>query len=79
MSLACYFLHAGFLLDLFFHPEHGGNMFLRNTYRFTFNGLHEVISQNMRFFILLIFYFNLLNTYIGIFTEALIVAQVLKI
>jgi hypothetical protein len=27
---ACYLLHAGFLLDLFFDPEDGGNMFPRN-------------------------------------------------
>jgi hypothetical protein len=27
---ACYFLHAAFLLGLFFDPEKGGNMFLRN-------------------------------------------------
>jgi hypothetical protein len=27
---ACYLLHAGFLLGLFFGPENGGDMFLRN-------------------------------------------------
>jgi hypothetical protein len=27
---ACYLLHAGFLLDLFFDPKDGGDMFLRN-------------------------------------------------
>jgi hypothetical protein len=26
----CYLLHVGFLLGLFFDPEDGGNMFLRN-------------------------------------------------
>jgi hypothetical protein len=27
---ACYLLHAGFLLILFFNPEDGGVMFLQN-------------------------------------------------
>jgi hypothetical protein len=27
---ASYLLHAGFLLGLFFYPEDGGDMFLRN-------------------------------------------------
>jgi hypothetical protein len=27
---ACYMLHAGFLLGLFFHPEDGGNLLLQN-------------------------------------------------
>jgi hypothetical protein len=27
---ACHLLHAGFLLDLFFDPEDGGEMFFRN-------------------------------------------------
>jgi hypothetical protein len=26
----CYLLHVGFLLGLFFEPEDGGDMFLRN-------------------------------------------------
>jgi hypothetical protein len=26
----CYLLHAGFLLSLFFDPEDGGEIFLRN-------------------------------------------------
>jgi hypothetical protein len=29
-SAVCYLLHAGFLLGLYFDPENGGNMFLRN-------------------------------------------------
>jgi hypothetical protein len=29
-SSACYLLHAEFLRGLFFHPEDGGDMFLRN-------------------------------------------------
>jgi hypothetical protein len=29
-SSACYLLHAGFLLDLLFDPEDGGDMFLQN-------------------------------------------------
>jgi hypothetical protein len=28
-SSACYLFHAGSLLDLFFDPEDGGDMFLR--------------------------------------------------
>jgi hypothetical protein len=31
--LACYLLHAGFLLRLFFDPEDGGKMFLQNVYQ----------------------------------------------
>jgi hypothetical protein len=27
---ACYLLHTGFLLGLFFNPEDGGDMFLQN-------------------------------------------------
>jgi hypothetical protein len=27
---ACYLIHAGFLLGLFFDPEDGSDMFLRN-------------------------------------------------
>jgi hypothetical protein len=30
ISQGCYLLHGGFLLDLFFYPEDGGNIFLRN-------------------------------------------------
>jgi hypothetical protein len=29
-ALARYMIHVGFLLDLFFHLEDGGDMFLRN-------------------------------------------------
>jgi hypothetical protein len=29
-SSACYLLHAGFLLGLFFDPKDGGSMFLQN-------------------------------------------------
>jgi hypothetical protein len=38
--------HAGILLSLFFDPEDGGDMFLRN-FGFTFNGLQGVISQKL--------------------------------
>jgi hypothetical protein len=30
---ACYLIHAGFFLGLFFDPEDGGNIFLRNVCR----------------------------------------------
>jgi hypothetical protein len=36
--------HAGFFLSLFFNPEDGGDIFLRNV------GLHGVISQKMVLF-----------------------------
>jgi hypothetical protein len=29
-ELGCYILHAGFLICLFFDPDDGGDMFLRN-------------------------------------------------
>jgi hypothetical protein len=29
-SCACYLLHLGFLLDLFYYPEGGGDVFLGN-------------------------------------------------
>jgi hypothetical protein len=41
-KLVIYF-HAGFLLNLFFFTEDGGDMFLRNVV--LLNGLHGVISQ----------------------------------
>jgi hypothetical protein len=41
-SYICYLL----LAELFFCPEDGGDMFLRDV-DFTFNGLHGVISQNI--------------------------------
>jgi hypothetical protein len=44
----CYLLHAGLLLGLFFDPEDGGYMFLRNVG--CFNGLHGVISEKIVFF-----------------------------
>jgi hypothetical protein len=37
------------LIDLFFDPEDGGKMFLRNV--FDFNGLHDIISQYIELFI----------------------------
>jgi hypothetical protein len=39
------------LLVLFFDPEHGGDMFLRNV-GFSFNVLHDVISQKIVLFII---------------------------
>jgi hypothetical protein len=36
-GFACYLLHAGFLFGLFFDPEDGGDMFLRNVVRFSTN------------------------------------------
>jgi hypothetical protein len=30
MSFACYLIHTGFLLGLFFGPDNGGDIFLRN-------------------------------------------------
>jgi hypothetical protein len=39
--------HSGLLLGLFFNPEDGGDMFLRNVV-LTLNGLHGVISRNHR-------------------------------
>jgi hypothetical protein len=47
IKLASYF-QAGFLLDSFFHPEDGGDRFLRNV-GFTFNGLRGVISHIIAF------------------------------
>jgi hypothetical protein len=43
-SSACYLRFAGSLLDLFFSPENGGDMFLQN-YWLTFNRPHGKISQ----------------------------------
>jgi hypothetical protein len=37
--------HSGFLFGLYFDPEDGGNMFLRNM--LNFNGLHDILSQKM--------------------------------
>jgi hypothetical protein len=48
-SSACYLVHAGFVLGLFFNPEAGGDMFLWNW--LTFNRLHGVISQKIELFI----------------------------
>jgi hypothetical protein len=41
--------HVRFSLGLFFHPEDGGDMFLRNVGYF--NGIHGVISQKIVLFI----------------------------
>jgi hypothetical protein len=57
--------HAGFLLGLFFDPEDGGDMFLRNV-RMTFNGLHGVISQNMVFLFIHLF----IRLFIDIFSTS---------
>jgi hypothetical protein len=48
-STAYYLLHVGFLLGLFFDPGDGGDMFLQKR-RFTFNGLHGVISPKIKLF-----------------------------
>jgi hypothetical protein len=45
---ACYMLHAGFLLGLFFDLEDRGDMFLRNVG--CLSGLHGVISQDSELF-----------------------------
>jgi hypothetical protein len=50
MALPATYLHAGFLLGSFFHPEDEGDMFLRNV---TFNGLHSVTSQKIELFLVL--------------------------
>jgi hypothetical protein len=47
---ACYLLHAGFLLGLYFDPEDEGDMFPAKCL-LTFNGLHGVISQKIELFI----------------------------
>jgi hypothetical protein len=46
---ACYLLHAGFLLDLFFDPEDGTDMFFRNI------GLRGVIFHKKSLQILVTF------------------------
>jgi hypothetical protein len=43
---ACYLLHAGFLLDLFFDPANGGDLFVRNSGRLS-KGVHDVVSQKI--------------------------------
>jgi hypothetical protein len=45
LLLERWLLHAGYLLSLFFDPEDGGDVFLRNT----FKEVHGVISQNSSF------------------------------
>jgi hypothetical protein len=47
---ACYLLHDGLLLDIFFKPEDGGNMSLQN-FPSTFKGLHGVIFRKAQLFI----------------------------
>jgi hypothetical protein len=42
-GFACYRLHAGFLLGLFFDPEDGGDVSPKQ--QLTYNALHDVISQ----------------------------------
>jgi hypothetical protein len=46
-----YLLHAGFLLGLLFGPDDGGEMLLRNVSGL-FSGLHGVISQKIKLFII---------------------------
>jgi hypothetical protein len=48
---ACYLFYAGFSLVLFFDPEDGGEIFLRNV-ALIFNGPHDVISQKTGFIII---------------------------
>jgi hypothetical protein len=50
LPLFCCLLHADFLLDLFFHPEDVGDIFLRNV-GLIFNGLHAVIPYIIELFI----------------------------
>jgi hypothetical protein len=51
---ACYLLHAGFLLGLFFYPEDGGHVTPKR--QLTFNGLHGITSQKSElFFVIVIF------------------------
>jgi hypothetical protein len=54
---ACYLLHDGFLLRLFFEPEDGGGMFLPER-RLILDELHGVISYNIQLFVFLSAYIN---------------------
>jgi hypothetical protein len=43
-------LHAGLLLGLLFHPEDGGDIFLRN-FGILLTRLHRVLSQTVYLFV----------------------------